>query len=94
MARFARGKHALGQCGRCGGRAPYRQLVSDGDKPGLRVHPWCRDIVHPQEKPVRTDDATALRHPAPDLDDDSPGDSGQTLAEAMFPGQNYFGGET
>ena len=71
--KFASGKNAWGMCQRCGLRARYTELVADGENPGLRVHPWCRDIAHPAEKPFRTTEGIALRRPSPDIDDDSPG---------------------
>lgn len=68
MARsYASGKHAIGECQRCGMKVPYRTLVMDGWIPGLRVCPRCRDIAHPAEKPVDTTDPQVLRKPAPDL---------------------------
>jgi hypothetical protein len=67
--------------------------MSDGDVKGLRVCGPCYDIPHPAEKPFKAEDAQILRHPAPDIDDDSPGDTGQTLVQALgF--TNYFGGNT
>lgn len=91
--KFATGDRAWGQCRRCGDQFPYTEMVSDGQIPGLRVCPPCRDEKHPAEKPFKADDAVALRHPATDLDDDSPGDSGQSLVTALgF--TNRFGGGT
>jgi hypothetical protein len=93
MSKFAKGTHALGQCARSGRVMPLRDLVEDGQRPGMLVDPAYRDIPHPAEKPIDADDAVALRRAAPDLDDDSAGDSGESLAEAMgF--TNSFGGET
>ena len=93
MPRYATGKNAKFMCGRCGMSGMYSESVSDGQLPGLRVHADCREIKHPTEKPFRADDAIALRYPSPDNDDDSPGDSGETLVEAMgF--TNSFGGNT
>lgn len=91
--KYATGKHALAICDRCGLRAPYRMLVTDGDKPGLRVHPSCRDVKHPTEKPFNADEGIALKNPRPDRDVEV-GDNGQTLVEAMFPNDNNFGGAT
>lgn len=91
---FASGKHAWGECMRCGARRPYLELVSDGQKPGLRVCPGCRDAKHPAEKPFNASDAQALKNPAPDVDDDSEGGTGTTLAEELFPNEHYFGGGT
>jgi len=91
--RFAKGGSAYFMCGRCGTRGRYTESVSDGQYPGLRVHPNCRDEKHPAEKPFKADDAIALQHPSPDTDDDSGGSTGTTLAEALgF--TNYFGGNT
>lgn len=92
--RFASGKSAWFRCGRCGDRGKYVDSVSDGQLPGLRVHPNCRDEKHPVEKPFKADDAVALQHPGPDIDDDSGGDSGVSVADALFPGQRVFGGGT
>ncbi len=80
---YASGRHAWGQCGRCGGRTKLNELVLDGQVPNLLVHPSCRDMKHPAEKPFNPLDAQALKRPAPDLDDDSPGDTGETFTEAM-----------
>lgn len=91
--RYASGKYALGRCARCGDKAAYRDLVSDGQHPGMRVHAWCRDEKHPTEKPFRTDDATGLRNPAPDIDDDSAGE-GDQLQETFDSDITYFGGGT
>lgn len=90
---YARGSEALGRCGRCGDKVSYSSLVSDGHIPGFRVCPHCRDTKHPSEKPFRTDESIALRHPAPDNDDDSAG-AGGSLGESLFPGETYFGGGT
>lgn len=92
--KYATGKNALAVCDRCGLRAPYKMLVNDGDKPGLRVHPSCRDEKHPAEKPFNADEGIALKNPRPDRDDDSVGDSGELLVEALFPNDHNFGGGT
>jgi len=92
MKRHASGRYALGQCARCGFTAPYKQLVADEYKPGLRVHPWCKDEKHPAEKPIDAGDAVNLKYPAPDLDDDSAGNDGTTVATALgFTTGTYFG---
>lgn len=91
--RYATGKDAWGMCDRGGHRVKLNELVPDGQSPSLRVCRGCRDEKHPQEKPIVADDAVALKNARPDNDDDSVGDTGQTLAEAMgF--TNTFGGET
>lgn len=91
--RYASGHKAWFMCGRCGCRGRYKESVSDGQYPGLRVHADCREEKHPSEKPFVADDAVALLHPAPDIDDDSGGSTGTTLAQALgF--TNHFGGNT
>ena len=70
---FATGRNAYGRCGKCGDRIKYLELVADGQNPGLRVCPGCRDIKHPVERPFRTDEGIALKRPAPDIDDDTGG---------------------
>lgn len=93
MPRFARGERAWGFCQRCGDRRLLSELVRDGRVRNLLVCPQgCQDIKPPQEKPFVADDAIALRRPSPDVDDDGPGDSGQTLATAMS--LTGFGGGT
>jgi hypothetical protein len=68
-----------------------RDMVPDGERPDLLVDPAWRDIPHPANKPPKDlSDAVALRRPAPDRDDDSPGDDGQTIGEA-FGFTNSFG---
>lgn len=90
---FATGKYAKGRCGRCGDKVSYADLMSDGQTKGLRVCGPCYDIKHPTEKPFKADDAQTLKFPAPDTDDDSPGDTGTSLVTAMgF--TSYFGGNT
>lgn len=69
-----------------------KDMVRDGET-GLLVDPAWRDEYHPQKIPPRMEEGIALKRPAPDLDDDSPGDSGQSLAEAMG-WTNSFGGGT
>ena len=93
MTTYAKGTHSIGQCSRCGGRSPLRDLVDDGYRKGLLVHPSCRDTEHPAEKPVSLEEGIAVRRPAPDLDDDSVGNSGESLVTAKG-WSNYFGGGT
>lgn len=91
--KYSSGKNAWGRCMRCGDKVRYNELVADGNIPGLRVHPGCRDIKHPTEKPFNATDAVLLKHPSPDIDDDSPGSSGTLLIDAMG-WTNTFGGGT
>ena len=93
MARYAKGTHAVGICARSGRKMALRDMVPDGEFPNLLVDPAWKDEFHPQKKPVRIEEGIALKKPSPDLDDDSPGDSGQTLIEAMG-WDNTFGGGT
>ena len=71
MARFASGKHALGECDRCGFAVPYRSLsaeITQGRPNGLRVCPACLDKDHPQETllpRIRPDDPQALQFARP-----------------------------
>lgn len=92
--RYAEGKHAWGRCQRCGDRYLLNQLRPDGYKPALLVGPCCYDIFPPAEKPFDASDATTLRRPSPDADDDSAG-AGTTLAVALATTGVYpFGGGT
>lgn len=91
---FATGARAYARCPRCGDKVDYLDLVPDGQVKGQRVCPGCRDDKHPAELPFRTEEGIALKRPAPDTDDDSGGDSGTSVAVALFPGSNVFGGGT
>lgn len=91
--KYAKGKHAIGICGRCGVKEPLNKLVLDGQIPTLLVHPHCRDIKHEQEKRQIKDDAVILRKVAPNVDDDSPGSS-TPLTTARGDTGPYFGGGT
>lgn len=94
MSIFAKGARALARCPRCGDKVAYLDLVPDGQVKGQMVCPSCQDMKHPTELPFRTDEGIALRRPAPDTDDDSVGDSGTSVADALFPGGTVFGGGT
>ena len=98
MAGYAKGKHAKGQCQRCGFVTKLTNLHSDGDVPGLLVCFDCRDMAHPAERTYDVTDSTALRRPAPDMDRASSTlPVGVTIAttEGWTPGQNgTFGGNT
>lgn len=95
MAAYARGKHAVGECQRCGEKVKLNALRPDGQT-NLLVCADCYDEKHPSETPIRTDDAVALRRPAPDLDaiqaNAIPPAYNTTLAEALgWPAGSYFG---
>lgn len=92
MAKYATGKFAMGICARSGRKMPLRAMVPDPNRPGLMVDPAWADRKHPIEENIVLEDGVALRRPAPDVDDDSPGDDGQTIAQALgFDGVSYFG---
>ena len=92
--RYAEGKRAYGRCQRCGDRYLLNQLRPDGYKPELLVGACCYDVFPPAERPLDASDATILKRPSPDTDDDSAG-AGSTLAVALAEtGQFYFGGGT
>jgi len=50
--RFARGKRAWFHDQRDGLRKPYRDMVSDGQYPGMKVAKDTYDPKHPQETPL------------------------------------------
>ena len=98
MAGYAKGNHAVGQCTRCGEKVKLNQLRPDGDNHTL-VCGDCYDIYHPAKRPIRTDDAVALRRPAPDLDAAAsrtiPAAFDEPLVDALGWGSGtYFGGGT
>lgn len=65
---YATGKHAVGQCQRCGFKYKYSELRDDGDT-NLIVCASCYDEKHPAEEPISAKDNIALYRPAPDLDE-------------------------
>lgn len=99
MAGYAKGKNAVGACQRCGDKVKLQELREDGHTPNLLVCASCYDTHHPAETPVRTDDAVALRHPAPDLDASAsrtiPAPFNMVLVDALgWPAGTYNGGGT
>lgn len=90
MPKYAKGYNAMGICSRSGRKMKLLDMVRDGET-GLLVDPAWKDISHPQEKPVRLEEGIALKRPAPDLDDDSPGDSGTSLATAIGSTRHHGG---
>ena len=91
---MAKGKHAYGYCQRTGDKVPYKDLVRDGDNPGLLVSKKFKDKEHPAERPPRVAENTRLRRPSPDIDDDSPGSSTLLVDALGWDDGTYFGGET
>lgn len=63
---YARGRHALGTCEKCGLRVPYFQLCDDGYYKHLRVCSECWDGPHPQERLLRVSDPVGLWRGTPD----------------------------
>ena len=91
---YATGKHAVGQCQRCGFKYKYRELRQDGDS-NLIVCKDCYDEEHPADRPVPTHDDIALYKPAPDLDAAAANViTGGTIKEELFPDEPSFGGGT
>jgi hypothetical protein len=69
----ATGKESIAICDRCRTKFPYQRLVADGNSPGLRVCPSCRDVKDPWRLPARKTEQVALSHPRPEnpLTDDT-----------------------
>ncbi len=86
-------KNAVGICDRSGIKAPLKKLVPDGDSPGLMVLPEWRDEKNPQERPIRIKENIAVSNPRPDRDVEA-GPATTNIAQELFPGQPYFGGDT
>lgn len=84
---FGSGSISIAVCDRCRVKVPYRDLVPDGNSPGLRVsknHPGCWDPKDPWRLPPIQPDAMVLRFPRPDtpLTVDTADDAG-------YPGDAY-----
>lgn len=93
--KYAKGKHAIGICGRCGVMSRLNRLVPDGQLPNLLVHKYCRDIKHEQEVRQIKEDAVLIRKPSPDTDDMSPGNHpGVSLVTGRGDTGPHFGGGT
>lgn len=58
---------AVAICDRCHLKAPYVDMVSDPNSPGLRVHKHCVDIFDPWRLPARQTEDISLQHPRPDV---------------------------
>lgn len=67
--RFAQGRKAWAICQRSGKRLLARDLVVDGQIPGLLVAPDWYEPKHPQEIPPHVDDPIAI---SPSVPDDPP----------------------
>ena len=98
MTAYAKGNKAVGLCQRCGDKKKLHELRPDGEN-DLLVCGDCYDIYHPAKRPVRTDDAIALRRPAPDLDAEAsreiPAQFDEPLVDSLgWSSGTYFGGGT
>lgn len=83
MSHYARGRHAHGECMRCGFRVAYLSLMDDGNIAGLRVCSTCWEPKHPQESPPPIGpDAQALYRPSPELS--IPADEGDAAPALTF----------
>ena len=63
---LASGRASIAICDRCNFKYDYRVLRADGNSPGLRVCPECRDPKNPWRLPPLKPDAIALKYPRPD----------------------------
>lgn len=63
---LASGRASIAICDRCNFKYDYQVLRADGNSPGLRVCPDCRDPKNPWRLPPLRPDAIALRFPRPD----------------------------
>ena len=59
---------AIAMCDRCKLKVPYTTLMADGNSPGLRVCPKCRDDKDPYRYAARQTENISLRYPRPDED--------------------------
>lgn len=96
MSGYARGIYSIGECQRCGFRYKLAQLSSDGQVPNLLVCRTCWSKKNEAEYPINLSDATALYHPAPDLDavNSRVLATSTPVAELLFASGSYFGGAT
>lgn len=63
---LASGRASIAICDRCNFKFDYMMLHADGNTPGLRVCPDCRDPKDPWRLPPVRPDAIALAKPRPD----------------------------
>lgn len=66
MPGTAGGDLTIAVCDRCHFKMDYRLLGPDGNMPGLRVCPSCRDNKDPYRLPARKTEAITPRKPRPD----------------------------
>ena|SRR5579859_7109018 len=63
---LAAGRASIAICDRCNFKYDYNVLRADGNTPGLRVCPDCRDPKDPWRLPPLQPDAISLKYPRPD----------------------------
>lgn len=68
---LANGELAIAVCDRCNKKRAYRDLIPDGNIPGLRVcsprvEEGCWDHFDPWRLPPPPPDPLTMRHPRPD----------------------------
>lgn len=63
---YAEGRLSRSVCDRCGIWGHYRDMIEDGNIPGIFVHPKCYDSIDPYKLPARLPDNYCLAHPRPD----------------------------
>lgn len=68
LRRAGGGKLAWGVCHRTGMRYLLKDLVEDGENPGLLVHKNYYDPRHPQRDPIYLKDSTQLDRATGDID--------------------------
>lgn len=66
MTGTANGDLTIAVCDRCHMKMDYRILGPDGNIPGLRVCPSCRDDKDPYRLPARKTETIVPRKPRPD----------------------------
>ena len=81
--RYARGDKAWGECARSGKRLLRKNMVEDGQYPGLLVAPDWYEPKHHQETPVEVDDPIAIYKPAPEQS--KPPGEGTAAPDLEFP---------
>lgn len=58
---------AIAICDRCKFKFQYRELMADGDSPGLRVCRECRDVRDPYRLPRPPEKPITMKYPRPDV---------------------------
>lgn len=64
---YAPGDIAIAICDRCSRKMPYRDLMADGNSPGLRVCAEDHDPKDPWRLPPIQPDPIVMRFPRPDV---------------------------